>query len=142
MSHFNFSELEQRLNELGEDFSGFMERVVSKTEKSAGFRPTLDVIKGDDTIILVMDLPGMEKSDVVISHRDQVLGISGTRRTNYTAETEFLKQERSTGSFTRSFTLPVNVNSTEIKASMKQGVLEVRVPLKGDAPESETIIIE
>ncbi|MCH8557750.1 MAG: Hsp20/alpha crystallin family protein [Balneolia bacterium] len=142
MSHFNFSEIEQRLNELGEDFSGFMDRVVSKTGKSGGFMPSLDVVKKDDAIILIIDLPGMEKSDVVISHRDQVLSVSGKRSTSYADGTEFLKKERSTGSFNRSFTLPENVNSADIKASMKQGVLEITVPLKGDAEESETIIIE
>lgn len=142
MSHFNFSEIEQRLNELGEDLSGFMDRVVSKTGKPGGFMPSLDVVKKDDAIILIIDLPGMEKSDVVISHREQVLSISGKRGISYADGTEFLKKERSAGSFTRSFTLPENVNSADIKASMKQGVLKITVPLKVEAEESETIDIE
>jgi len=142
MTHFNISELEQRLNSLGEDIHEFVERVVSKTEKGEGFRPPLDVIKDEENLILLMDLPGMEKSDVTISHKNQVLSISGTRKDTSDATTHFLKQERRTGSFTRSFALPADVNSAEIKAAFKQGVLRVTVPLKNEASESDTIIIE
>ncbi len=142
MSQFNFSELEQRLNELGEDIHGFVERVITQKSEKQGFRPALDVLQDDEHITLFMDLPGMEKKDISIALKNQVLTISGSRKAEYPEEQEFLKQERESGSFSRSFAIPADVNSSEIKAGFRQGVLRVTVPLKGETEQSDTINIE
>jgi HSP20 family protein len=142
MAQFNFNELEDKINELGDDIQEFVGRVFNKSGKQEGFCPELDVLKDEERITLYMDLPGMKKSEVVISHRNQVLSISGNRKSLHDSGKEILKQERRTGSFSRSFALPAGVNSADIKASFSQGVLTVTVPLKEDAAESNTISID
>ncbi len=142
MSQFKFSELEQRIGELGDDIQEFVERVVSGKEKKSGFRPALDVLQDDEQITLLMDLPGMDKDDVSIALKNQVLTISGTRKSDYPDGKEFLKQERKSGAFSRSFAVPAGVNSSDIKAAFRQGVLQITVPLKGEAEQPDTISID
>ncbi|MBI4376970.1 MAG: Hsp20/alpha crystallin family protein, partial [Elusimicrobia bacterium] len=79
--------------------------------------------------IISAALPGMKKEDVHINVRNGVLTLSGERK----EETEekgknWLKREMGYGSFQRSFILPVGVHPEDVKASYKDGVLNVSLP--------------
>jgi HSP20 family protein len=86
----------------------------------------LDVRETPDEYLALVDLPGVKSEDVTIEVNDQVLTISGMRVPVETGETQLV--ERPYGSFVRSLTLPKGVNSDEIKADYKDGVLEVHIP--------------
>lgn len=144
MSQFNFKELEKRFTELGKEFQEFTGSLgfSGSSQTKEGFSPKLDAVHEGNLLKLFVDLPGMEKENVKISISANVLTISGSRETDYSDEAEVLRRERSTGFFTRSFSMPGNAKSAGIKASFRNGVLTVSVPLEPEMPESDTIIIE
>ena len=91
--------------------------------------PAMDLLETDEHFVLRADLPGLSEEDVKLEVQDNVLTLSGERRIEHEATKEgFYRVERSSGSFTRSLTLPEGVNLDAIAASFDKGVLEVRIP--------------
>lgn len=90
----------------------------------------VDVHESENEIIASCDLPGLEsKEDLNIDIQDNMLSISGTmNRSKETKEDNFHRQERFVGRFHRSVTLPSRVSHEGVKASYRNGVLEVRMP--------------
>jgi len=91
--------------------------------------PQIEVREKDNQLLVTADLPGMKKEDVKIEVEDDVLTISGERKDEREEKREgFYHSERSYGSFVRRIPLPEGVNAEEVKASFKDGVLEVKMP--------------
>jgi HSP20 family protein len=91
--------------------------------------PAMDLVETQDDFVLRADLPGLSEEDVNIELEDNVLTISGQRKSEHEENKEgFHRVERAYGSFARSLTLPEGVNAEAIKASFDRGVLEVRIP--------------
>jgi HSP20 family protein len=91
--------------------------------------PAMDLLETDQDFVLRADLPGMTESDVNIELEDNILTVSGERKTEHEGEREgFYRVERAFGSFSRSLTLPKGIDPEGVGASFRQGVLEVRVP--------------
>jgi HSP20 family protein len=91
--------------------------------------PAMDLVERSDEFILRADLPGMSEDQVSIEIKDNLLTISGERRSDHEEEGEsFYRAERAFGSFTRTLTLPEGVEPDAVKAKFADGVLEVRVP--------------
>jgi HSP20 family protein len=79
--------------------------------------------------VLRADLPGLSEEDVNIELEDNVLTLSGERKSEHEERKEgYYRVERASGTFSRSLTLPEGVNPEGIKASFNRGVLEVRIP--------------
>jgi|SRR6218665_1625927 HSP20 family protein len=99
--------------------------------------PAVNVKETDTAFELEMAVPGMDKSDFKIALEQNTLVISGQRE-NKTEESsedgKFSRKEFSYQSFSRQFQLPENsVNEEEIKASYKNGILNILVPKKESA---------
>jgi HSP20 family protein len=91
--------------------------------------PPMDLVETEDDFVLRADLPGVSEGDVNIELEDNVLTISGQRKSEHEERKEgFHRVERAYGSFARSLTLPEGVNAEAIKAGFDRGVLEVRIP--------------
>ncbi len=91
--------------------------------------PAMDLVETDDDFVLRADLPGLTEGDVNIELEDNVLTVSGERKAEREERKEgYYRVERSSGSFSRSLTLPEGVDPDAIKASFDKGVLEVRIP--------------
>lgn len=104
--------------------------------------PNTDVSETGDEYIISIDLPGTSKEDVEVKYKDNRLTISGERKKEEEKEEEnFLRKERYHGSFTRSFTLPSEVEKDDIKANFKEGVLTVKVP-RSEVEEPTNIQID
>jgi HSP20 family protein len=129
MSQFTLNNFEERLNQLGDDLYNFVGKVMPESQKNAGFALKMDVFIQDDTLTLMADLPGMSREDLKISLQNRVINISGERKNDLPDSVELIKSERIFGRFTRSFTIPEGVNSSDIKASFKKGVLYVTMPV-------------
>ena len=79
-------------------------------------------------------MPGIEKKDVHLEVKDGVLTISGERRYEKDVKEENVHRvERAYGRFSRSFSLTPNVDADKVDATMKNGVLEVRLPKRESA---------
>ena len=104
--------------------------------------PSVDIRETDDALLVQAELPGIDKKDVRLEVKDGVLTISGERRYEKDVKEENVHRiERSYGSFTRSFSLPTNIDADKVNAEMKDGVLSVRLP-KRESAKPKAIEIE
>ena len=91
--------------------------------------PAMDLVEEKDEYVLHADLPGLSEKDVKIELEDNVLSISGTRKSEQENRKDgYYRLERATGSFSRSLILPEGVDPESIRAQFENGVLEVRIP--------------
>ena len=91
--------------------------------------PPMDLVETDDHLVLKADLPGVDSDDVNIEVKDGVLTVSGERKTEHEERADgFYRVERAFGGFSRSMSLPQQVDAAQIRASFDKGVLEVRIP--------------
>jgi HSP20 family protein len=91
--------------------------------------PALDVVEQEDRFVLRVDLPGLSEDDVKVELNENVLTISGERRSEHEERGNgYYRVERASGSFSRSLVLPEGVDPESIDARFEQGVLEVSVP--------------
>jgi HSP20 family protein len=91
--------------------------------------PPMDVVEDDEHFVVRADLPGVEEGDVKVELEDNVLTISGERRSDTEERKDgYYRVERAHGSFSRSLTLPEGIDPEAITASFNKGVLEVRIP--------------
>jgi HSP20 family protein len=101
-----------------------------------GFVPRFDVKETPDSFVFKADLPGVKESDLDISLTGNRLTISGkresTREEGY-ENSRYYAYERSYGTFSRSFTLPMGHDAEGVKAELKNGELTVMVPKKPEA---------
>lgn len=95
----------------------------------AGFAPDFDVKETKDAFVFKADLPGVKESDLDVRLTQNRLTIAGKRESEKTDKGEtYYTYERSSGSFSRTFTLPEGVDADKIKAELKNGVLTVELP--------------
>jgi HSP20 family protein len=96
--------------------------------------PHVDIRETDDALLVQAELPGIDKKDVHLEVKDGVLTLSGERRYEKDVKEENVHRvERAYGSFSRSFSLPTNIDTGKVDANMENGVLEVRLPKRESA---------
>jgi HSP20 family protein len=124
-------ELDSLQSEMNRLFDGFF-GTGSQGRNAATLRrwiPAMDLVEAGDELVLRADLPGMSEDDVTIEIKDNVLTVSGERRSEHEEKSEnFYRAERAFGSFSRSLSLPEGVSPDAVSAKFDSGVLEVRVP--------------
>lgn len=102
--------------------------------------PRVDIHETESEFVISAEIPGISKKDVQVNVDDGILTISGTREQESDEKGKnFHRIERHYGSFRRSFTLPDNVDENTIKASFKDGILNLSIP---KIPKTETKAIE
>lgn len=93
------------------------------------FNPLVNTREGEHAYHVEVDLPGVKKDDIDVDVKDNMVTISGERKTKKEVkEEDYYKVESSYGKFERSFTLPENVDVENIHAESEDGVLEVVIP--------------
>jgi HSP20 family protein len=116
-------------------FDDFFRMVPSGFAGEAVF-PRLDVHEDDKAVYIRAEIPGMEEKDLDLTLKENVLTISGEKKEEKTEgdkNKNYWYCERAFGSFSRTITLPDGVNGEEVKASYKNGVLEIELPKKESA---------
>ena len=96
------------------------------------WNPAVNVYQDKDRFTVVVELPGLKKEEIEISLHDDTLTIAGERKREESREQEFLT-ERLYGKFQRSLTLPTAVDAEKVKASYKDGLLQVDLPKAEEA---------
>ena len=122
--------LTQMRRELDRLFDRFFEAWPFRGLAETGrWMPSVDVSETDKELIVRAELPGMDPKEIDISLAGNVMTIKGERKHEREEKKEnFHLVERSSGSFSRSIQLPVEVNADKIKATYKGGVLNVSMP--------------
>ena len=91
--------------------------------------PALNVFDAGDRYVLSAQLPGVLPEDVDLSITGETLTMRGDRkRPEGVADESYRRQERPSGRWTRTLTLPDRVDSTQVSASFAQGILTVTIP--------------
>ncbi|HEV8629732.1 MAG TPA: Hsp20/alpha crystallin family protein [Thermoanaerobaculia bacterium] len=106
-----------------------------------GWAPSVNIEETDDAYEVSADLPGMSKEDVDVTVEQNVLTISGERKWGDEKENRnFHRVERGYGRFLRSFALPHLVDSSNVQATFKDGVLHIRIP-KSEGAKPRRVLI-
>ena len=125
-------ELNTIQNEMNRLFNTFFEAGPGQTGGQTAARrwlPAMDLVEDGDEFVLRADLPGLSEDDVNIELEDNVLTISGERKSEHEERSEgYYRLERASGSFSRSLTLPEGVDPEKVQARFDRGVLEVKIP--------------
>ena len=134
---------ERDMDALLEDFFGRRARPWwperwFRTDEAEARPPVLDVFEEKDDIVVKAELPGMEKENLEVNLTDHTLTIKGEKkREEETKKENYYRAERTYGSFLRSLELPKEVHADKVKASFKNGILEVRMPTTEEAKAKE-----
>ncbi|HEX6835662.1 MAG TPA: Hsp20/alpha crystallin family protein [Polyangia bacterium] len=95
----------------------------------ATFLPQFEVRETKDAYVFKGDLPGVRDEDLDITMAQNRLTISGKREMEHRDEQDrYYAYERSYGSFTRTFTLPTDIDESHVEAELREGVLTLRIP--------------
>jgi len=103
---------------------------------TASWIPAVDIHEYSDRFALFVDLPGVDPSQVEITLAEGVLTLSGERMNENPVEQErevVTRVERGSGRFHRRFILPDSIDSDQIRAKGRNGVLEVSIPKQAKA---------
>ena len=116
---------------------------VGNNEGVTAFVPTVNTREGEFAYHVDVDLPGVKKEDIKVDLNKGILTISGERKTKEEVKQEdYYKIETYFGKFSRSFTLPDNVDIENIEAKSDNGVLEIVIPKLKDDVSKKSIEIK
>ena len=125
---------------------GLLEEVeeMARTAFNSGLTPRMDMYEEEKELVIKAEMPGVSKKDIEINLNDDMLTIKAEKKeekeegeegtTHYTRERRF-------GQYTRYMTLPSRVDAENISATLKKGLLEIRLP-KAEEPQSKQIEIK
>ena len=120
-------------------FKSFSNPAVGQMPNQVKKSPAFANIKEFDGHFLIsLAIPGFNKSNVEIKQEKNILSVHGKQEANN--DVKFLKKEFAPSEFTRTFTLPEDVNTDAISATFEQGILNITVP-KGEKAQPKKIEI-
>ena len=106
----------------------------SQESNLTSWAPAVDIFENEHELVVKADLPDVKAEDLDIRVENNILTIRGERKFEKKVdEKNYLRVERSYGSFARSFSLANTVNSEAIKADYKDGVLTLTIPKREEA---------
>jgi len=139
----NMTTLQDRINRL---FDDAFPRTAQEDEDMTAYswRPLVDIYETESGAVLKVDLPGLDKSDVDVEIKENVLTIKGERQPDSPAEDDrYYRRERSSGKFQRSFAMRSMIAPDQIKASFRNGVLTIEIPKPlPQKPKQVTVTID
>lgn len=136
-----FSELVTMRDDVDRLFDTFFGR-KPQTTTDEFWQPAIDIEENNGNLMVRAEIPGMNKDDIKVSVKEDLLKISGERKQkNETKEKTFHRIERSYGKFVRIIRLPSEVDADKVKASYKDGVLNVTLP-KPESMKPKQIDVE
>ncbi len=129
------AELQHRINRMFDDSFGPSRDREDETNMCA-WRPAVDIYETESGVILALDLPGVSK--------DNILTLKGERLPKPEIKEEsYYRRECCYGTFQRSFTLHHNIHPNLIKATFKDGMLEIEIPRpEEEQPKQITVNVE
>jgi HSP20 family protein len=120
-----FNQIQRRMNRLFEDFL----QPEEEEGQIVNWAPRVDVTEHDDRYEVVVELPGLGKEEVKLELHNNILTISGEKKSeSEKKERNLFVCERLFGSFRRSFQFPTQINQEKIDADFQNGVLTIKLP--------------
>ena len=131
-----FAQLQEELERLFESAAS-----PSGTQFFNVWAPALDVYEDKENLVVKLEVPGMKKEDFKIELHDGVLSISGERRfEDRRQKAAGYRSERFEGRFHRSVALPKTVQSGQVRAAYKDGILSITLPVAEEARPKQIVV--
>ena len=105
------------------------------------FVPRADVYETSDAIVVVMDMPGLERDQIDVSLERNVLTVNGYHDMEDPEGYSLVFSEYGVGDYERSFRIPAQIDRDHIRATYKNGVLRLTLP-KAEEAKKRTIEVE
>jgi HSP20 family protein len=124
--------LQVRMNRLFEDATqrrSQAEATAGDDFERADWAPAADISETESAYLIAMDLPGIDREALEIDIDENRLIVRGTRAIS---ESKQHRSERPRGKFLRTFSVPGSVDQSRIGAEYKDGVLQIRLPKRGE----------
>jgi len=99
-----------------------------------GWTPPVDLLETAESYLVTVELPGLTQDDIQLEVHEGRLTISGIRRERESSCEQYHRIERGHGNFSRTFQLPLPVDTDRISADLRDGVLTVTCPKSPDGP--------
>lgn len=116
-------------------------RSKAAANQERNWAPAVDIREQENCYLLSADIPGVDRENIEITLENGVLTLKGERsEETATNGQEYRRRERAQGTFMRQFTLPETVDTQNISATVKDGVLDVVIP-KQAKPQPTRITI-
>lgn len=133
----DFQTVRAQLNRLVAGFPA-----TSPGGKDAGRFAAFNVVEEQDRVFVNVELPGVNPSEIEISVHSKTLTLSGRRSPydNGSADMNYYLRERGTGNFSRSFTLPFELNPEGVEARYENGLLKIVLP-KAESEKTRKIAV-
>ena len=126
-----FVTLQDRMNRLFRDSYGQESQEALTT---TSFAPPVDVYEDEHSVVMKIEVPGIDEKDVDVRIENNTLTVHGERKFEKDEKEEnYRRVERSYGSFTRTFTLPNMIDAEQVTADYDKGVLKIRLAKKAEA---------
>ncbi len=132
--------LQNRLNSIFNDFA--RPEAAQETLAAGNFVPAVDIYEDEQKLVLKLEVPGIRQEDLDVRLENQTLTVKGERKfESEEKEENFHRIERRFGTFTRSFTLPVTVDTASVAAKYEYGVLAIQLSKK-EAAKPKQVKVE
>lgn len=121
--------LDRIIREMDQIFEESLDKSALGRLPDAYWQPALDIYELDENLVVVVELPGVEKKAVKVVLEGDILTISGVRYNVMGAEKHICHRiELQQGRFRRSIRLNVPVNRDQIEAKLENGLLKIQIP--------------
>ena len=127
------AQMQDRINRIFGD--AYTRRHDDDLTKRGEWFPAVDIYENaNQEIVLKAELPGIVREDIDVRVENNTLTLRGERKRDTEVKQEqFHRVERSYGSFSRSFSLPSRIDTDQVRAEFKDGVLAITLPVKAEA---------
>ena len=113
---------------------------LSAGPSAGGPYPPLNVFRKDDDIIILTEVPGVRKDDLEIQVKGNTIRIAGRKAVQYGEGASLHRRERTSGTFDRALTVPVEIDAERVRAECRDGILALYLTrAEHDKPKSIAI---
>lgn len=122
-------DLRDDVDDFHRGFHRFLGRLSEAPRTERGEFPAVNIWTGEDDAVLTAEIPGLDLQQLEITVKNDTITIRGHRVPEKLKDGQtYLRQERGSGRFVRSFSLPFRVEADQVAARYQSGVLEVKLP--------------
>jgi len=128
MTFVKFEPLRE-LDNLNNRLHKFFGEFPANIDMGFSFSPRVDIYADDQNIFIEAEIPGIRKDEMKISLQDNILTISGTKKRENEKDDnkQYFRNEIIFGDFSRSFSLPEDINPDNVEAQFENGVLNIKI---------------
>lgn len=113
---------------------------LDDSPSGSGAFPPLNVFAKGDDIVVIAEVPGVNKADLKIEVKDNTVRIAGHKEVSYGDRISQHRRERPAGRFDRTVTLPVEIDADRVKAECRDGIMALYLP-RAERSKPRTISI-